>query len=81
MPLYRNTVSTEFSLNNNKIVLLTVLLYCYSSTGPGYAINLSTTTALDLGLCNPVSGFNDTFKCQVSGFLFEASNIGEKARG
>ncbi len=37
MPLYRNTVSTEFSLNNKKIVLLTVLLYCYSSTGPGYA--------------------------------------------
>ena len=29
---------TNLRLNNNKIVLLSVLLYCYSSTVPGYAI-------------------------------------------
>jgi hypothetical protein len=34
LPLYRNLVSTEISSNNNKNVLLIVLLYCYSSTVP-----------------------------------------------
>ena len=35
--LYRNLVSTEVFINNNKTVLLIVLLYCYSSTLPRYA--------------------------------------------
>ena len=37
LPLYRNIVISSVSTNNNKIVLLIVLLYCYSSTLPGYA--------------------------------------------
>ena len=35
LELYRNLVSTEVSTNNNKIVLLFVLLYCPGSTVPG----------------------------------------------
>ncbi len=35
--LYRNLVSTEVSTNNNKTVLLNVLLYCPGSTLPGKA--------------------------------------------
>ena len=35
LELYRNLVSTEVCTNNNKSVLLIVLLYCYSSTLPG----------------------------------------------
>ena len=35
LDLYRNLVSTEVCTNNNKSVLLIVLLYCYSSTLPG----------------------------------------------
>ena len=34
---YRNLVSTEVCTNNNKTVLLSVLLYCPGSTVPGYA--------------------------------------------
>ena len=37
LELYRNLVSTEVSTNNNKIVLLFVLLYCPGSTVPGKA--------------------------------------------
>ena len=37
LDLYRNLVSTEVSTNNNKIVLLFVLLYCPGSTLPGKA--------------------------------------------
>ena len=37
LDLYRNLVSTEVSTNNNKIVLLFVLLYCPGSTVPGKA--------------------------------------------
>ena len=37
LDLYRNLVSTEVSTNNNKIVLLFVLLYCPGSTVPGTA--------------------------------------------
>ena len=39
LDLYRNLVSTEVSTNNNKIVLLFVLLYCPGSTVPGKAIS------------------------------------------
>ena len=37
-PLYRNIVIYPTGKNNKKSVLLTVLLYCYSSTLPGYAL-------------------------------------------
>ena len=40
LDLYRNLVSTEVFINNKKTVLLIVLLYCYSSTLPRYALYL-----------------------------------------
>ncbi len=38
--LYRNIDISSVGINNNKNVLLIVLLYCYSSTLPGYAHGL-----------------------------------------
>ncbi len=41
---YRNLDRREVCTNNNKSVLLIVLLYCYSSTMPGYPFKDVKTT-------------------------------------
>jgi hypothetical protein len=40
LPLYRNIEFFSVCKNNKQIVLLIVLLYCYSSTLPGYAVHI-----------------------------------------
>ena len=53
LDLYRNLVSTEVSTNNNKIVLLFVLLYCPGSTVPGKVIYIYFWASI----CYRVIGF------------------------
>jgi hypothetical protein len=55
MPLYRNLVSTEVSTNNKKTVLLIVLLYCYSSTVPGYAPDVEPSDSSEPSLSASVA--------------------------
>ncbi len=53
LPLYRNIVTSSVSTNNNKNVLLTVLLYCYSSTVPGYATTKTIGREKPIDLVSP----------------------------
>ncbi len=53
LKLYRNLVSTEVCTNNNKTVLLSVLLYCPGSTVPGLHICCLTIYLMPIPLTPP----------------------------
>ncbi len=68
MPLYRNLASTEISTNNNKNVLLIVLLYCYSSTWSDGAMTVKGKKVK--GLVSQVTDEVATMAEQVSDKIF-----------
>ncbi len=66
LPLYRNIVITRACVNNNKIVLLIVLLYCYSSTAPEYVTNTKQPiTSRDKNAC-PNAAFGRHGSCELA---------------